>query len=238
VIIDGLGWELPGAGDGMKTHPRVNFSTRWFSGVGSTDTCTGWLPLQQEVENLSSEDTLKILYPLAMQVSTMFSGYSSSNKSLHRRIFRSLHINSMQDLDRLGTIDLTPLNPDNRRSQSLCLEGPKLERTHSSREHLVELFESAVFHLRQDECHPDGSNDGERSIHEPNFALEIPIPFVLHVWVDEGDQDADGEAAEGGDGDCLFAELEGRSFCCYDPDADVMLVRIDSCLLQPENSPR
>jgi hypothetical protein len=154
----------------------------------------------------------------------MFPGYSSKGIHLYRRVLRSLHVNSMQELDWLGTIYLTPLNPNNRRSQSLSLEGPKLERTHPPREHLIQLLECAVFHLRQDEGHPDGSDDGERSVHEPDFALEVAVTFVLHIGVDEGDQDANGEAAEGTDCDCLFAELEGRGFCCYYPDADVMLV--------------
>jgi hypothetical protein len=137
----------------------------------------------------------------------------------------------MHNPGRLEAIHLTPLNPNNCRSQSLRPETPKLERTHTLREHLIQLLKSAILHLGQDEGHPDSSNDRERSVHEPDFAPEIPVTFILHVRVDEGDEDADGEAAEGADCDCLFAELEGWGFCCYDPDADGRLVTGSRCLM-------
>ena len=51
------------------------------------------------------------------------------------------------------------------------------------------------------------------------LGLVMAITFILHVWVDEGHEDSDGEAAEGPDGDGLFAKLQCGSFCRYDPDA-------------------
>jgi hypothetical protein len=46
----------------------------------------------------------------------MFSQYSSREKGLYRRVFDSLYIKSMDDLDWLGTTRLTPLNPNDLRS--------------------------------------------------------------------------------------------------------------------------
>jgi hypothetical protein len=156
---------------------------------------------------------------------TPLSGISSTEEHLYRLVFRSLHINSMHNLNRLEPIHLTPLNPNNRRTQPLRPETPKLEGTDTLREYFIQLLQSAILHLGQDKGHPDSSNDREGSVHEPDFTLEIPVTLILHVGVDEGYEDADGEAAEGADCDCLLAELEGWGFCCYDPDAGGRLVR-------------